>query len=74
MAKVLGVMMTILSSLALIGQIFLYQNSNAYLQYNPATPQSGFAEVGLMLPIVMALFFFIAGVTLLKTSTEPEKI
>lgn len=74
MAKVLGVMLTILSSLALIGQLFLYQNSSAYLQYNPATPLSGFAEVGLALPIVMTLFFFAAGVILLKTSSEPESI
>lgn len=74
MAKVLGVMMTILSFLALLGQLFLYQNSSAYLPYNPATPAAGLAEVGLALPIVMALFFFIAGVTLLKASTEPEKI
>lgn len=74
MAKVLGVMLTILSSLALIGQIFLYQNSSAFLEYNPATPLAGIAEVGLALPIVMALFFFIAGVILLKTSTEPENI
>lgn len=74
MAKVLGTMMTILSGLALVGLIFLYQNSSVYLQFNPATPQSGFAEVGLALPIVMALFFFTAGVTMLKASTEPEKI
>ena len=74
MAKVLGTMMTILSALALIGQIFLYQNSNAYLPYNPATSPDGLGGVGLALPVVMALFFFIAGVVILKTSTEPEKI
>jgi len=74
MAKVLGTIMIILSSLALIGQIFLYQNTSIHLPYNPATPAAGFAEVGLALPIVMALFFFIAGVVIVKTSTEPEKI
>lgn len=74
MAKVIGVMMTILSTIALLGQLFLYQNSNAYLTYHPAAEKAGLAEVGLALPIVMALFFFIAGVTILKTSTEPEKI
>ena len=74
MAKVLGTMMTILSSLALIGIIFLRQNSNNYLPYNESTPAAGMGEVGLMLPFIMALFFFIAGVTILRTSTEPEKI
>lgn len=74
MAKVLGTMLTILSALALIGQIFLYQNSNAYLSYNPADKNYGLIDVGLSLPFAMALFFFIAGVVILKTSTEPEKI
>lgn len=74
MAKVIGSIMVILSGLALLGQIFLYQNTSIHLPYNPATPAAGFAEVGLALPIVLSLFFFIAGVVILKTSTEPEKI
>ena len=74
MAKVLGTMMTILSTIAIIGIIYLRQNSSNYLPYNEATPASGMGEVGLLLPFVFALFFFIAGVTILRTSTEPEKI
>jgi len=72
MAKVIGAMLTILSFGALIAQIFLVQNSNAYLEYNPADKAQGLVNVGLALPIVMTLIAFIAGVVILKFSTEPE--
>jgi hypothetical protein len=74
MAKVLGVMMTILSSVALLGLLFLYQNSNAHLKYNPADKVQGLVDVGLALPVAMGLVFFTAGLILLFASKEPEKI
>ena len=72
MAKVLGAILLILSTLALVAQIFLVQNSSAYLTYNPADKAQGLVNVGLALPIVITVLAFIAGVVLSKLSTEPE--
>lgn len=74
MAKVIGVNIVILSSLALIGQIFLYQNTNVHLPYNPSAPAMGISETGLLLPLAMTLFLLIVGLFLLYASSEPEKI
>lgn len=72
MAKVIGVMLTIWGGLATLGVLFLYQNSNAHLQYNPADAPSGLLDVGLLLPAVMFGIMFIAGIVLLKVSKEPN--
>lgn len=72
MAKIIGMSIALFSGLALLGQIFLYQNSSAYLRYNPAERAGGLVDVGLNLPIVMTLIFFAIGVILYKVSTEPE--
>tara|TARA_B110000914_G_C15468282_1_gene449376 strand:+ start:924 stop:1148 length:225 start_codon:yes stop_codon:yes gene_type:complete len=73
MAKIIGMSIAILSGLALLGQLFLYQNSSAYLRYNPADKVMGLADVGLILPVVMTSIFFVFGVLLFKVSVEPEK-
>jgi len=72
MAKVIGMSMAIFSGLALLGQIFLYQNSSAYLPYNPAEGMVSLSTLGLLTPIVMSGLFFLIGVGLYKFSTEPE--
>ena len=72
MAKVLGVMLTIVGGLATLGLIFRYLNSSAHLFYNPATPQSGLLDVGLAFPFVLFGLILLAGVLMLKFSTEPE--
>lgn len=74
MAKVVGVILTILSSVALLGQLFLYLNTNAHLPYNPAAKAEGLIDAGLAVPLAIALIAFIAGVTILSASTEPESI
>lgn len=72
MAKVLGVMLTIVGGLAFLGTFFVYLNSSAYLIYNPSTPKAGLLDVGLVFPFVLFGLILLAGVTMLKTSTEPE--
>lgn len=72
MAKVLGVILTILGGLASLGVFFLYMNSSAFLQYNPADAKQGLLDVGLMLPAVLFGLMLVAGIVILKTSTEPE--
>lgn len=72
MAKILGMSIAIFSGLALLGQLFVYQNSSAYFRYNPADKVLGLADVGLILPIVMTSIFFVIGVLMFKLSKEPE--
>lgn len=72
MAKIIGMSIAIFAGLALLGQIFLYQNSSAYLEYNPADKVQGLVDVGLILPIVMTGIFFVIGVIMYKASTEPK--
>lgn len=72
MAKILGISIAIFSGLALLGQLFLYQNSSAYFTYNPADKVQGLADTGLILPLVMTSIFFVIGVLLFKVSNEPE--
>jgi len=72
MAKVLGTMLTILGTIGSLGNIFLYLNSSAYLEYNPADKVLGLHDVGLVTQIVFFGLLFIAGVTMLINSTEPE--
>lgn len=72
MAKIIGMAMAISSGLVLLGQIFLYQNSSAYLRYNPLDKVLGLSDVGLILPVVVTSLVFIIGVLLFKVSTEPE--
>lgn len=72
MAKVLGVMLTIVGGLALLGNLFLYLNSSAFFTYNPADKVKGLLDVGLAFPFVLFGIIFLAGVSLLKFSTEPE--
>jgi len=72
MAKILGMSMALVSGLILLGQIFIYQNSSAHLIYNPLDKNFGLADVGLILPVVFTLIFFVIGVVMYKSSTEPE--
>jgi hypothetical protein len=72
MAKVLGVILTIIGGLGMLGNIFVYFNSSAYLVYNPADAPKGLLDVGLMVPFVIFGGMLLAGISLLKFSTEPE--
>ncbi|MEZ4979182.1 MAG: hypothetical protein R2772_07775 [Chitinophagales bacterium] len=72
MAKVLGVMLTILGTLGCLGNLFLYLNSSAYLRYNPADSVKGLLDVGLAFQIVLFGLLLLGGVLLVKYSTEPE--
>lgn len=72
MAKVLGVILTILGTLGSLGNLFLYLNSSANLRYNPADSVKGLLDVGLAFPIVLFGLMLLAGVLMLKYSTEPE--
>lgn len=72
MAKVLGVMLTILGGLATLGNLFLYLNSSAFLPYNPSSPVLGLRDVGLSFQIVFFALVFLGGILLLKYSSEPE--
>lgn len=72
MAKIIGMAIAIFSGAMILGQIFLYQNSSAYLQYHPNDSLSSLSTLGLLTPMVMSGLFFIIGVTLYKVSTEPE--
>ena len=72
MAKIIGMSIAIFTGALLLGQIFLYQNSSAYLHYNPADKLASLSTTGLLAPIVMTALFHIIGVVLYKFSTEPE--
>lgn len=72
MAKIIGISIAIFSGFALLGQLFLYQNSSAYLRYNPADKIQGLADTGAILPLVMTGIFFVIGVLMFKVSNEPE--
>lgn len=72
MAKVLGVMLTIVGTLGCLGNLFLYLNSSAYLRYNPADNVKGLLDVGLAFQIVLFGILLLGGVLLVKYSTEPE--
>lgn len=72
MAKVLGVMLTIVGTLGTLGNIFLYLNSSAFLKYNPSDAVVGLRDVGLTTQSVFFAFLLICGILLLKFSTEPE--
>lgn len=72
MAKVLGVILVIVGGLAVLGNIFLYLNSSAYLVYNPADAPQGLLDVNLMLPFILFGGMLLGGIALLKFSTEPE--
>lgn len=72
MAKVLGVMLTILGTIGSLGNIFLYLNSSVYLKYNPSDKVLGLHDVGLVTQSVFFGLLLLAGVLLLVNSTEPE--
>lgn len=72
MSKVLGTILTILGGLSSLFVFFLYLNSSAILQYNPADKNSGLLDVGLALPAVFAALILTAGIVILKTSSEPN--
>lgn len=72
MAKVLGVILSIVGGLAFLGTFFLYLNSSAVLPYNPADGFKGILDVGLALPFVLFGLILLAGTLLLKFSVEPD--
>lgn len=72
MAKVMGVMMTIWGGLGSLGVLFLYLNSSAFLKYNPIDAKQGVLDVGLALPAVLFGLLLVAGIAMLKASSEPE--
>lgn len=71
MAKVLGVIMTIIGGFVTLFGTFVYMNSSAHLSYNPADASQGLLDVGLALPLVMGGLLLLAGILVLKNSTEP---
>ena len=80
MAKVLGAIMMIVSGFATLVCIYLYWNSTAYLPYHPLDEESkqigaskvSLVDTGILLPIVVALFFLIAGMVIFYSHNEPE--
>lgn len=72
MAKVLGMMLSIVGGIAVLGTLFLYLNSSVVLPYNPADGFKGLIDVGLSLPFVLFGLMLLAGVLLLKLSHEPD--
>ncbi len=72
MAKVLGAMLTLVGTLACLGNLFLYLNSSAHLPYNPADSVKGLLDVGLAAQTVFWAFILVAGILLLRFSTEPD--
>ena len=72
MAKVLGVNLKIVGTLASLGNIFLYLNSSANLPYNPADAPKGLLDVGLMAQCLFFGLVLLAGILLISKSTEPE--
>lgn len=72
MAKVLGAILTIIGGLASLGVFFLYLNSSAVLPYNPADGTKGILDVGLALPFILFGLILLAGILMLKFSSEPE--
>lgn len=72
MAKVLGVMLTILGTIGSLGNIFIYLNSSAYLQYNPSDKVLGLHDVGIVTQSVFFGLLLLAGILILVNSTEPE--
>lgn len=72
MAKVIGVMLTILGGLATLGNLFLYLNSSAFLPYNPSAPTMGLRDVGLSLGVVFFGIMLLAGIALIRFSSEPN--
>lgn len=72
MAKVLGVMLTLVGFLASLGNLFLYLNSSANLAYNPADTSKGLLDVGIAAQTIFWAFILVAGILLLRFSNEPE--
>jgi hypothetical protein len=72
MAKVLGMMLSIVGGLATLGTIFLYLNSSAVLPYNPSDGYAGLLDTGLILKFVLFGFILLCGIALLRFSSEPE--
>ena len=72
MAKVLGAILTIVGGLAFLGVFFMYLNSSAVLPYNPADGMQGILDVGLALPFILFGLILLAGILMLKFSSEPE--
>lgn len=74
MSKVMGIIMAILGFIVTVVTIFLTLNSSVYLRYNPATPPARLSDVGLVLPYMLGLGLFIAGVTFLLLAKEPNEL
>ncbi len=72
MAKVLGAIFLILGFIGISINAFLYLNSSAFLPYNPAAPNYGLLDVGLLFPVVFFIIVFVVGYLLMFKSTEPE--
>ena len=80
MAKVLGAIMMIVSGFATLVCFYLYKNSTVYLPYHPLNEdidQIGASKVslvdtGILLPLVVALYFLTAGIVIFYSHQEPE--
>lgn len=80
MAKVLGAIMMIVSGFATLICVYLYWNSTAHLPYHPIDEESNqigaskmsLVDTGMLLPIIVALFFLIAGMVIFYSHNEPE--
>tara|TARA_B110000037_G_C17054535_1_gene479185 strand:- start:272 stop:496 length:225 start_codon:yes stop_codon:yes gene_type:complete len=72
MAKVLGVILSIVGGLAFLGKFFVYLNSSVVLPYNPADGFKGLIDVDLSFSFVIFGFMLLCGLLLLKLSSEPN--
>lgn len=70
MSKVMGIIMTLLGFFISLYTYFLYRNSSAFLPYNPEDKPTHLSDFGLVLPLVLGLSMFAAGVTFLVVAKE----
>lgn len=70
MSKIMGIIMTIAGFLISVFTYFLARNSHAYLQYNPEEQLKPWSAVGLTMPMVIGVLFFVAGVAFLILAKE----
>ena len=72
MSKVMGGIFTVFGTFMMLGMIFLYLNSSAYLQYNDPAKQLSFFQTGYAAPTFLFGLMLAVGLLFLFQSKEPN--
>ena len=66
LTRVFGVIITILSTVAIIVNTFLFLNSSAYLNYNSEKGLMSLSEAGIFYPYFIAIITLTFGILLVR--------